>query len=158
MLGCFNKTAYNESDLPTTGFFAPDTLDHLNISIYHYTNLEKKGQRLEYNSTKVNRFLRGQRVYFLLHGWQSSFTYESWLDDLKDTVLKVNNGSANVFVVDWSKIASFSYPVSAENTKLIGRALGYFITKTLVKNYGLRCDDIHILGHSLGKCRRIVLA
>ena len=95
--------------------------------------------------------MKDEKVYFLIHGWENSFGYGTWQDNMKDTILQLNDGSANVFVVDWSKIASFSYPVSAENTKLIGRAIGYFITKTLVKNYGLQCDDVHVLGHSLGK-------
>lgn len=69
----------------------------------------------------------------------------------KDTILKINNDQANVFVIDWSKMAgSILYPLSAANTKLVGRAVGYFIVNTLVKQYDLDCRNIHLLGHSLG--------
>lgn len=72
------------------------------------------------------------------------------MDAMKDTILRVNDGAANVFVVDWSKVASsIIYPLSAANTKLVGRAVGYFIVNTLVKNYNLDCRDIHILGVSI---------
>lgn len=73
------------------------------------------------------------------------------MSSFRDTVLKVSNDQANVFVVDWSKIAgSILYPLSAANTKLVGRAVGYFIVNTLVKNYGVDCRNIHLMGHSLG--------
>lgn len=46
--------------------------------------------------------------------------------------------------------SSILYPKSAEDTKTVGRAIGYFIVSTLVKNYKVNTKEIHILGHSLG--------
>lgn len=80
--GCFNKTYYSEQNLPSIGWFAPDDPDNLDITIMHFVDLDHKGQKLRFNSTKIDNYNRGARVYFVVHGWQSGFSYESWLDDM----------------------------------------------------------------------------
>lgn len=124
----------------------------MDITIIYFNNLDSKGQKLNYNSTKIDNFIPNKPCVFIIHGWQTSFEYESWLDELKDNVLRVNNGSVNVFVVDWSKTASNPlYPLSAANTRTVGASIGYFTIKTLVPKYKVKCDNIQVFGHSLGK-------
>lgn len=83
VLGCFNKTYYSEQNLPSVGWFAPDNPDNLDITIMHFVDLDNKGQKLRFNSTQIDRYNKGAKNYFIVHGWQSGFSYESWLDDLK---------------------------------------------------------------------------
>lgn len=81
-LGCFNKTYYSEQNLPSIGWFTPDNPDNLDITIMHFVDLDNKGQKLRFNSTKIDKYKKDAKVYFVVHGWQSGFSYESWLDDM----------------------------------------------------------------------------
>lgn len=152
-IGCFKKRLYVQEDtIPSSGFFTPSNPDDLDISLIYFNDLDDKGDTYRYNSTKIKDFKIGLKTFILIHGWQSGFEYESWIDDLKDTVLSISkNKKANVFVVDWSKEASsIVYPKSAADTLSVGASIGYFIIKTLIKNYQLNPKDVHIIGHSLG--------
>lgn len=66
--GCFKKKYYSERNLPSIGYYAPDKLDNLDLTIMHFSNLETKGQKLSYNSSKMDNYLVGRRVYFAIHG------------------------------------------------------------------------------------------
>jgi len=60
---------------------------------------------------------------------------------------------ANVVRVDWSIGAQGAdwtqYPQAAANTQIVGAQIALFIQR-LVERFGMRLDQFHIIGHSLG--------
>ena len=57
----------------------------------------------------------------------------------------------NVISVDWEKLAHWSnYLAAAYNTEKVGRRVGEVLGKLLIIDLGVRPQDIHAIGHSLG--------
>jgi pancreatic triacylglycerol lipase len=52
-------------------------------------------------------------------------------------------------MVDWSKGNGFPYTQASANTQVVGAEIALFI-KYMIKNYGVKAADFHIIGHSLG--------
>lgn len=92
-------------------------------------------------------FIPNQPVKIITHGWRSSAN--------NSAVLLVKNAyidthGFNVIGVDWSAISmSFLYPAVALETKNVGTSVGNFID-ALAEKYGIKGNDVHLIGHSLG--------
>lgn len=54
----------------------------------------------------------------------------------------------NVVGMDWSALCEFEYFTAMRGAQIAGAALGTFINYIISE--GVRYDDIHLLGHSLG--------
>lgn len=80
----------------------------------------------------------------LVHGWHGSLKRTSMLKDLY-----LNVSDLNVFLINWHEVDTLYYPGAAARVKSVARQQGTFIT-FLVKDLGLRGEDLHIVGHSLG--------
>nr|XP_049696569.1 lipase member I isoform X5 [Helicoverpa armigera] len=83
----------------------------------------------------------------LVHGHGGSV--KSQLNPLvKDAILKYQDPSLNVIVVDWSREASYSYSVAVESVPLVAKDLGDFI----IKYFPLPADvaKLHLVGFGLG--------
>nr|ABK29468.1 lipase [Helicoverpa armigera] len=83
----------------------------------------------------------------LVHGHGGSVN--SQLNPLvKDAILKYQDPSLNVIVVDWSREASYSYSVAVESVPLVAKDLGDFI----IKYFPLPADvaKLHLVGFGLG--------
>jgi len=85
------------------------------------------------------------KVKFLIHGFQAGDA--PWALTMKDSLM--SKEKCNVIIVDWSKGAAESYPSSVANTRVVGAELGHFLV-VLVKDLGVKPEDVHIIGHSLG--------
>lgn len=72
---------------------------------------------------------------------------KQWVIDLKDALLK--NENCNVIVVDWSGGSQFPYTRATANTQVVGAELGRLLN-TLINDYELSADKIHLIGHNLG--------
>lgn len=58
-------------------------------------------------------------------------------------------GDCNVCVVDWSRLASYEYSLTAhKHTKMVAQAISNFIE--FLTPYGLNIEDVSIAGHSMG--------
>jgi len=57
--------------------------------------------------------------------------------------------SINIFIVDWAGGSLPLYTQATANTRLVGLELAYLINK-LRDEHGLRPEDVHLIGHSLG--------
>lgn len=87
---------------------------------------------------------------FIVHGWLNSVKYDLWLNQTKEMIFESHRGRINLFIVDWSSLASNRYYyTSASSTKIIGRQLAEFI-KFLKNHFLINMDHVHIIGHSLG--------
>ncbi|XP_047019325.1 lipase member I-like [Helicoverpa zea] len=83
----------------------------------------------------------------LVHGHGGSVN--SQLNPLvKDAILKYQDPSLNVIVVDWSREASFSYSVAVESVPLVAKDLGDFI----IMFFPTATDvaKLHLVGFGLG--------
>ncbi|MEA5618259.1 lectin-like protein, partial [Cronbergia sp. UHCC 0137] len=90
-------------------------------------------------------------TYVIVGGYLTD-SGSDWLTDTS-FLLQKNVGDANFVIVDWSELTgSFLTPFddgiyrgAAENTKLVGEALGNYLL-----NQGIDPKNIHLVGHSLG--------
>ena len=55
----------------------------------------------------------------------------------------------NVIGVDWSEGAKQFYPKAVANTRVVGAVIANLV-RTLVNKAGLKLEDLHVIGHSLG--------
>lgn len=83
---------------------------------------------------------------FVTHGWLSSGSAESCML-IKDAYLKFFD--YNVIVMDWSPISKTKdYVEPAHDIKPIAEYYASFVDYLIEK--GLKPEDIHLIGHSLG--------
>ncbi|CAG9853866.1 unnamed protein product [Phyllotreta striolata] len=83
----------------------------------------------------------------ITHGFLSSGASETCVD-IKNNYLK--NNDINVIIVDWGKIANNAlYPIPATRTGEVADYVSQFLA-FLVNEVGVKEDDIHFIGHSLG--------
>ncbi|XP_047019322.1 lipase member I-like [Helicoverpa zea] len=99
------------------------------------------------DATLPTAFMSGLNTIILVHGHGGSV--KSQLNPLvKDAILKYQDPSLNVIVVDWSKEASYSYSVAVESVPLVAKDLGDFI----IKFFPAATDvaKLHLVGFGLG--------
>ncbi|PZC83643.1 hypothetical protein B5X24_HaOG200570 [Helicoverpa armigera] len=99
------------------------------------------------DATLPAAFMPGLNTIILVHGHGGSV--KSQLNPLvKDAILKYQDPSLNVIVVDWSREASYSYSVAVESVPLVAKDLGDFI----IKYFPLPADvaKLHLVGFGLG--------
>ncbi|CAG0921498.1 unnamed protein product [Notodromas monacha] len=156
-LGCFSTQWGPMSHLNTL----PVSPEEVDVKYLLYTN-ESRVSPLIVKTTDVlilmqnTSFKADKPIKFIIHGYMDS-GYSGWINDMRDALLDeaekeifLNYDSTmNIFAVDWEKGAHFrNYVQSAANSELVGRVLAHFISQ-LVDN-GVKLDDIHIIGFSLG--------
>lgn len=85
---------------------------------------------------------------FIIHGFIDSSRMK-WVSEMRDELL--HRGNLNVIVVDWSGGSKllFKYHQAAVNTRLVGLEIAFLI-RNLMLGHGLRAEDVHLIGHSLG--------
>ncbi|XP_043268297.1 pancreatic lipase-related protein 2-like [Venturia canescens] len=110
----------------------------------------ENGTALYVNDTealKKSDFSPSRKTKFITHGWKSSSTGKG-LTDMKTAY--INHGDYNVFLVDWEPLASSTFYLGPmRNTGRVGSEAGRFIDY-LVEETGLKTEDVHFIGHSLG--------
>ncbi|GCB80600.1 hypothetical protein scyTo_0016273 [Scyliorhinus torazame] len=93
-------------------------------------------------------FNQTARTFLVIHGWTVTGMFESWIPKLV-LALYEREGDSNVIVVDWLTRAHQHYPIAADNTKLVGRDIAYFI-EWLEEKLNFPSQKVHMLGYSLG--------
>ncbi|XP_054708915.1 pancreatic lipase-related protein 2-like [Uloborus diversus] len=86
-------------------------------------------------------------VKFIVHGFMDSELYGPWMLAMKDEFLV--NGDYNVIIVDWSGGNKPPYYQATANTRVVGAEVALMV-QTLEKYKGIKREDCHIIGHSLG--------
>lgn len=91
-------------------------------------------------------------TFFMTHGFLSSWNGDTWMCELKDSVL--NASLANVFIVDWSGGAKPMLPIdysrAVSNTKVVAQLVGGFVRALLRLSGQKDARLFHLIGHSLG--------
>ncbi|XP_023229612.1 pancreatic lipase-related protein 2-like isoform X1 [Centruroides sculpturatus] len=84
---------------------------------------------------------------FIVHGFLDMQYFVSWMNILKDEILK--NSNYNVIIVDWSGGNQLPYTQATANTRVVGAEIAFLIGK-MKRVVGLHPQSCHIVGHSLG--------
>ncbi|CAB1314065.1 unnamed protein product [Coregonus sp. 'balchen'] len=77
-------------------------------------------------SLKEWTFNSTSKTFLVIHGWTVFGLFESWVAKLVSALYE-RELDANVIVVDWLYTAQNHYPVTAQNTKMVGRDIAHFI-------------------------------
>uniref|UniRef100_A0A8C5WI63 Triacylglycerol lipase n=1 Tax=Leptobrachium leishanense TaxID=445787 RepID=A0A8C5WI63_9ANUR len=98
------------------------------------------------SSISASNFKASRKSRFIIHGFINSGE-GSWLTDMCTAILTVED--VNCFCVDWRKGAFTLYTQAANNVRVVGAVIAYFID-TLVNTAGYSPSDVYLIGHSLG--------
>lgn len=99
------------------------------------------------SSIKESNFDASRPTKVLIHGYMTNKDRSAIIANLSIAFLERND--FNVIGVDWSKGASKFYPKAVANTRLVGAVLSKLL-RTLIDNFELKVENLHVLGHSLG--------
>ncbi|XP_012523445.1 pancreatic triacylglycerol lipase isoform X2 [Monomorium pharaonis] len=126
-------------------------LDNSEIAYIIYTRSNpEKGVRMTLNNVTNlanSGFKPSRKTKFITHGWKSS-AMSTGLLNMKEAFL--THGDYNVILVDWEPLAASTFYLGPmQNTVRVGNDAANFID-FLVKETGLKTEDVHFIGHSLG--------
>ncbi|XP_041746857.1 lipoprotein lipase-like [Coregonus clupeaformis] len=99
-------------------------------------------------SLKEWTFNSTSKTFLVIHGWTVFGLFESWVAKLVSALYE-RELDANVIVVDWLYTAQNHYPVTAQNTKMVGRDIAHFID-WLEEATNIPLENLHLIGYSLG--------
>ncbi|XP_054019610.1 inactive pancreatic lipase-related protein 1 [Dryobates pubescens] len=91
-----------------------------------------------FNETRITRFI--------IHGF-IDHGEEDWLSDMCKRMLSVED--VNCICVDWKKGSRCQYTQAANNVRVVGAEIAYFVD-VLVEKYNYSPANVHVIGHSLG--------
>uniref|UniRef100_A0A8C5QRA9 Uncharacterized protein n=1 Tax=Leptobrachium leishanense TaxID=445787 RepID=A0A8C5QRA9_9ANUR len=98
-------------------------------------------------STLVSsNFKESRKSRFVIHGFMSDGE-AGWVTDMCAAILSVED--VNCFCVDWSNGAHTFYSQAANNVRVVGAVIAYFI-EALVNTTGYSPSNVYLIGHSLG--------
>ncbi|XP_014472007.1 PREDICTED: pancreatic triacylglycerol lipase [Dinoponera quadriceps] len=110
----------------------------------------KEGTRVTLNDTTnlaSSDFKPSRKTKFITHGWKSS-AMSAGPRKLKEAFL--THGDYNIIIVDWEPLAASTFYLGPmHNTVRVGTDAANFID-FLVSKTGLKTEDVHFIGHSLG--------
>lgn len=98
-----------------------------------------------------SNFQANRQIKFIIHGFIDT-PLSNWVSEIKNELLQYsrqNQIGMLVIVVDWAGGSLPLYTQATANTRLVGLELAYLIKK-LRDEHGVRPEDIHLIGHSLG--------
>lgn len=150
-IGCLNITRewYHLIHRPFNVFPLPRNVINTRFILYTEHN-PTDGQLLvaEDKDSITNSHFRSDRLTkFIIHGFIDT-PLSNWVSEMKTELLKYSQEN-QVVVVDWAGGSLPLYTQATANTRLVGLELAYLIQK-LRDEHGLRPEDVHLIGHSLG--------
>ncbi|GIY73367.1 pancreatic triacylglycerol lipase, partial [Caerostris extrusa] len=83
----------------------------------------------------------------IIHGYTATLPEGGVLFVMKDELLK--RSDFNVIIVNWTDSNGRPYAQAVANGRVVGAQTAKLI-ELLMENKGLRAEDVHIIGHSLG--------
>ncbi|XP_073537712.1 pancreatic lipase-related protein 2-like [Phyllobates terribilis] len=101
---------------------------------------------LNVSSVSETKFDPSRKSHFIIHGFLEAGE-KAWLPDMCRTLLQVSD--LNCFIVDWSGGSMAMYTQVANNVRVVGAEVAYFIDY-LRDHYSHPLSSIYLIGHSLG--------
>ncbi|KAG9465770.1 hypothetical protein GDO78_017744, partial [Eleutherodactylus coqui] len=93
-----------------------------------------------------SNFRTNRPTHFIIHGF-IDHGQKSWLVDMCQAMLQVED--VNCFCVDWSGGSQTLYTQAANNIRVVGAEIAYFLN-TLSNIFHYPPSNVHLIGHSLG--------
>lgn len=154
-IGCLNITRewYHLIHRPFNVFPLPRNVINTKFILYTEDN-PNEGQSLvaeDKDSILNSNFRPDRQIKFIIHGFIDT-PLSNWVSEMKNELLtysKQNQIGMSVVIVDWAGGSLPLYTQATANTRLVGLELAYLIKK-LRDDHGLRPEDVHLIGHSLG--------
>lgn len=149
-IGCLNITRewYHLIHRPFNVFPLPRNVINTRFLLYTEAN-PTDGQLISADDKATvdkSEFNAKWPTKFIIHGFIDT-PLSNWVSELRDELIA--RGNLNVIVVDWAGGSLPLYTQATANTRLVGLEIAYLITK-LRDEHGLRAEDVHLIGHSLG--------
>ncbi|XP_069837856.1 pancreatic lipase-related protein 2-like [Dendropsophus ebraccatus] len=101
---------------------------------------------LNVSTVSASKFSPSRKSNFIIHGFLAGGEDE-WLVDMCRVLLEVSD--VNCFSVDWHGGSAALYTQAANNVRVVGAELAYFIDY-LLDHFRYPLSNIHLIGHSLG--------
>ncbi|XP_075698848.1 pancreatic lipase-related protein 2-like [Rhinoderma darwinii] len=149
-LGCFtNQSPWSGtpqrpiSRLPS----APENID-ARFLLYTRENLNtfQEVSAVNHKTISNSNFQTHRKSHFIIHGFIDSGE-NMWLVDMCQAMLQVED--VNCFCIDWSGGSRTLYTQAANNIRVVGAEVAYFIN-TLWEVFNYSLSKVHVIGHSLG--------
>uniref|UniRef100_A0A8C5QJ46 Triacylglycerol lipase n=1 Tax=Leptobrachium leishanense TaxID=445787 RepID=A0A8C5QJ46_9ANUR len=93
-----------------------------------------------------SNFRTSRRTRFVIHGFTDSGE-ASWLSNICRRLFTIED--VNCIAVDWSGGSRTQYTQAANNIRVVGAEIAYFLD-ILQTNFGYAPSNVHLIGHSLG--------
>ncbi|XP_018427678.1 PREDICTED: pancreatic lipase-related protein 2-like [Nanorana parkeri] len=149
-LGCFtNGPPYsNTLERPISRLpWAPEVID-TQFLLFTRRNPDQYQviRALNVSSVFGTNFKPSLKSLFIIHGFVETGD-KQWLVEMCQTLLEVSD--VNCFCVDWRGGSFALYTQSANNVRVVGAEIAYFLN-FLQAMYDYHMSDVHLIGHSLG--------
>ncbi|XP_066476522.1 inactive pancreatic lipase-related protein 1-like isoform X1 [Tiliqua scincoides] len=149
-LGCFTD------DIPYAGTVErpiaklPWTPERINTRFLLYTqknpNNFQEISAINPETIDYSNFDASKMTRFITHGFIDQGE-ENWLSDMCRRMFQVED--VNCICIDWSSGSRCAYTQAANNVRVVGAEVAYFIN-ILKTKYGYSPSMVHFIGHSLG--------
>ncbi|XP_075071690.1 pancreatic lipase-related protein 2-like [Mixophyes fleayi] len=149
-LGCFSDEAPYANTLQRPIGRTPWTPEKINTQFLLFTRENpsnyQKISAINPATISSSNFKSSRKSRFIIHGLiEKGEKY--WLVDMCKAMLEVED--VNCLCVDWSGGAYAFYTQAANNVRVVGAEVAYFIN-TLLDQFDYSLSRIHVIGHSLG--------
>ncbi|XP_075468109.1 inactive pancreatic lipase-related protein 1-like isoform X1 [Ascaphus truei] len=153
---CYNRIGCFSDDKPWTGtkerprVNLPWTPEKINTRFLLYTRSNQDSFQvisaiIPFTITS-SHFCAGRKTRIVIHGFTSSGE-DVWVTKMCKVLLEVED--INCIAVDWSDGSHTDYPQAANNARVVGAEVAYFV-EFLSKNVSHPLSNVHLIGHSLG--------
>lgn len=173
-IGCLNITRewYHLIHRPFNVFPLPRNVINTKFILYTEKN-PNDGQPLvaeDKDSILNSNFRAGRQIKFIIHGFIDT-PLSNWVSEMKNELLEYsrqNQIGMSVVIVDWAGGSLPLYTQATANTRLVRNKLQFklklffihitfqvglelaYLLKKLRDEHGMRPEDVHLIGHSLG--------
>ncbi|XP_018427680.1 PREDICTED: pancreatic lipase-related protein 2-like [Nanorana parkeri] len=149
-LGCFiNGPPYSDTlERPISHLPWPPGVIDTQFLLFTRSNPDQYQviRALNVSSVFGTNFKPSLKSLFIIHGFLEMGA-KQWLVDMCQTLLKVSD--VNCFCVDWRGGSFALYTQSANNVRVVGAEIAYFLG-FLQAVYDYHMSDVYLVGHSLG--------
>ncbi|XP_015280544.1 PREDICTED: inactive pancreatic lipase-related protein 1-like [Gekko japonicus] len=153
---CYERVGCYTDDIPWSGTperpikRLPWSPERINTRFLLYTknnpNNFQEITAVEPETIDYSNFNASKITRFITHGFVDQGE-ENWLSDMCKRMFEVED--VNCICIDWKKGSRCPYTQAANNIRVVGAEVGYFIN-TLEARYGYSPSMVHFIGHSLG--------
>ena len=153
-LGCFSRTGHFGDPRHRPISVVPQSPEIINTNFLLYTRqnpyepqiLNKSVASIVHSNLNIHRPTKILVAGFLFSNVMGKYQQKSFQLLIRSYL---NAGDYNVILCDWGEGASTWYFQASANSRVVGAEIANLV-KFMAKVTGLRMQDVHVVGHSLG--------